>query len=89
MHVVKKTQTSSQIEGTQTGMEEAIQEDPGEIEPEKRNDWQEVRNYVAAMNQAIKDLESLPLSNRLLRNAFTHSWMEMAESDACSSFYIS
>ncbi len=67
MHVIKESQTSSKIEGTRTGMEEAIQEDPKAIDPEKRDDWQEVRNYVKAMHQAIQDLEHLPLSNRLLR----------------------
>lgn len=66
MHVVKEAQQSSRIEGTRTEMDEALQEDPNAIAPEKRDDWQEVRNYIAAMHQAIKDLETLPLSNRLL-----------------------
>lgn len=65
MHIYKEAVVSSKIEGTKTNMEEAFSEKTA-IYPEKRNDWIEVNNYVAAMNYAIAALETIPLSNRLI-----------------------
>ncbi len=66
MHIVKEATQSSKIEGTQTNIEEAFlsKED---ITSEKRNDWEEVQNYIQALNTAVELLHTLPFSSRLIR----------------------
>lgn len=66
LHVTKEAVVSSRIEGTQTQINEVFL-DETEIHPEHRSDWREVNNYIKALNQAIKELENLPISTRLLK----------------------
>lgn len=68
MHIAKEATQSSKIEGTRTELEEAIKSG-SDIAPERKDDWQEVHNYIEAMNFSINKLNTLPLSTRLLKEA--------------------
>lgn len=68
LHIAKEAIQSSKIEGTQTSMSEVFM-DKNDLAAEKRDDWEEVQNYIAAMKQAIKQLNQLPFSSRLIRDA--------------------
>ena len=66
MSIAKEATYSNQIEGTKTEFDEAILPQR-EISPERRDDWQEVQNYIEAVNFAIAKLSELPLCIRLLK----------------------
>lgn len=67
MHVKIEANKSSRIEGTRTTVEEDLL-DVTEIMPEKRDDWEEVQNYVKATNYGVERIKcGFPVCTRLIR----------------------
>lgn len=67
MHIKTEANKSNKIEGTKTSIEEDLM--PVEdISPEKRDDYQEVHNYIDALNYGIHRIlqDDFPLCNRLI-----------------------
>jgi len=72
MYVNREAVLSSQIEGTQSTLEDLLAVDLGSRAHEIPEDVDEVVNYVSAMNFGLKRLTTLPLSLRLIREIHAH-----------------
>lgn len=67
MYVRKEAVLSSQIEGTQSSLNDLLAAEASILSPEQPKDVGEVLNYVRAMNHGLKRLADLPLSVRLIK----------------------
>ena len=67
MYVRHEAVLSSQIEGTQSTLEDVLAFEADAMRDDTPKDVEEVVNYVRAMNHGLARLPELPLSLRLLR----------------------
>jgi Fic family protein len=67
MYVRKEALLSSQIEGTQSSLSDLLLFENDESPGVPLDDVQEVSNYVAAMNHGLNQLQTLPISIRLIK----------------------
>ena len=69
MYVFQEATSSSQVEGTQATLVEALEiQAESEILAERRDDAQEILNYVDAMRHGLEQLSDLPISLRLIKD---------------------
>ena len=67
MYVRKEAVLSSQIEGTQSSLDDLLAAEARVLRARQPQDVGEVLNYVAAMDHGLERLETLPVSVRLIR----------------------
>ena len=67
MYVRKEAVLSSQIEGTQSSLQNLLAAEARLFDPDTPQDVGEVANYVRAMNHGLARLSELPVSVRLIR----------------------
>ncbi len=67
MYVRKEAVLSSQIEGTQSSLQDLLAEEAQLADAARPRDVDEVVNYVRAMNHGLARLGELPVSVRLIR----------------------
>ncbi|MFM9065958.1 MAG: Fic family protein [Planctomycetota bacterium] len=67
MYIRKEAVLSSQIEGTQSSLQDVLAAEAQILTPDHPQDVEEVVNYVRAMNYGLERLKELPVSVRLIR----------------------
>lgn len=67
MYVRREAVLSSQIEGTQSTLEDLLEVELEPAGPRRDTDVVDIVNYVAAMNYGLERLDELPMSLRLIR----------------------
>ena len=68
MYIRKEALLSSQIEGTQSSLQDVLAVQGQLFAPARPVDAAEVVNYIGAMELGLQQLETLPVSIRLMRN---------------------
>ncbi|MDB4516852.1 Fic family protein, partial [Crocinitomicaceae bacterium] len=68
MYVRKEAVLSSQIEGTQSSLQDVLAAEAQVLSPDRPRDVNEVVNYVRAMNHGLARLPDLPVCVRLIRD---------------------
>ena len=67
MYMRNEAVLSSQIEGTQSSLQDLLVAEAKILAPNRRSDVNEVINYVNAMNYGLERLSTRPVSSRLIR----------------------
>lgn len=72
MYVRKEAVLSSQIEGTQSSLQDVLSAEARIFDRNRPRDVREVLNYVEALRYGLERLEELPVSIRLIREIHDH-----------------
>lgn len=67
MYIRKEAVLSSQIEGTESSLQDVLAAEAKIMNPKQPQDVREVVNYVHALNYGLERLKHLPVSTRLIR----------------------
>ena len=67
MYLRREAVLSSQIEGTQSSLNDVLSAEASILDPDRPSDVDEVVNYISAMKVGLERLETLPVSTRLFR----------------------
>jgi len=72
MYVRKEAVLSSQIEGTQSSLQDVLAAEAKILDRERPSDVREVLNYIDALRYGLERLQTLPVSIRLFREIHEH-----------------